>query len=212
MHHPYDQRCKALLAAAFESVAEAEMERAVHVPPQRIDVAFEPKPGVRAPELGLLDRIVAEGPGMIEYYSHTVRANDVEECQRKRHSYTHERRLAAKRHKPADPLLWIVSMGRPRKALKRYEAQVMEGWPTGCWRTREVDRTRFVVLNDLPETIETVLLRLLGRGRRFHRALAELMALPEEHPLVRRVRKVVVAFWDPIVQDLTRSGDMNALQ
>uniref|UniRef100_UPI003D0E2443 DUF4351 domain-containing protein n=1 Tax=Haliangium sp. TaxID=2663208 RepID=UPI003D0E2443 len=47
---------------------------------------------------------------------------------------------------------------------------------------------------------------------RFHRALAELMALPEEHPLVRRVRKVVVAFWDPIVQDLTRSGDMNALQ
>lgn len=55
MHHPHDQWFKALMEVWWEFVAEVELERAVHVPPQRIDLAFEPR--ARAPELGIVDRM-----------------------------------------------------------------------------------------------------------------------------------------------------------
>lgn len=214
MHHPHDQRFKALMAACLELVAE--VERAVHVPPQRIDVAYEPRgDGAREPRLGLVDRMAALGPGMMEYYSRTPSCARVDTCFRKRLDYAHERTLSARRRScqtsPA-PRLWILSTGRPRRVLDVYEARPMDGWPDGLWQTRAQERLHFVVLRDLPETPDTLLLRLLGRGRTVQRALQELSALPVHHVLRARALPVMVAFRAPILQDLHRSGDMNALQ
>ncbi|WP_428269374.1 hypothetical protein [Haliangium sp.] len=89
-------------------------------------------------------------------------------CLRKQMEYAHERRVTAERQgdgEPAPPRLWILSTGRPRKVLSTYEARVMEGWPVGCWQTRAVDRAHVVVLRELPQTPETLSLRLLARGR-----------------------------------------------
>lgn len=88
----------------------------------------------------------------------------------------------------------------------------MAGWPEGVWQTRAPDRLHLVVLCDLPEDPGTLLLRLLGRGRTMQRALQELIALPVQHMLRVRALPVMVAFRAPILQDLERTGDMNALQ
>ncbi|WP_428268866.1 hypothetical protein [Haliangium sp.] len=62
------------------------------------------------------------------------------------------------------------------------------GWAQGAGRrTRAVDRTRILVLADLPQTPETLLLRLMGRNNTLTRASTDLAALPFEHPLRRQV-------------------------
>ncbi len=46
----------------------------------------------------------------------------------------------------------------------------------------EAVRTAIVAIHQLPDTAETLWLRVLGRGTVQKRAIDELMALPEDHP------------------------------
>jgi hypothetical protein len=45
-----------------------------------------------------------------------------------------------------------------------------------------MDRTAIVVIHQLPKTIDTLFLRLLGRGKVQAEAIDELRALPQDHP------------------------------
>lgn len=184
MHHPYDQCFKSVMNRRLERRARVVLERAVHVPPQRIDVAYEPLAPASEPDLalGVLGRMMALGPGMLEYFAQCPSADGVEECLRKRLNYAHERALAAQRSgdaAPAKPWLWILSAGQPREALQACGAEPLAGWPAGFWQSRSDAWTRIVVLCDLPEAPDTLLLRVFGRGRTLARAMAELDALPE---------------------------------
>jgi hypothetical protein len=213
MHHPHDQAFKATMGASLELVARVVPERVVHVAPQRIDVAYEPH--ARAPELGVLDRMVAMGPGMFEYYARQPSPTDTRECLRKRLNYQHERTSKAARGEraaPPEPWLWILSTTRPRAAFEAHSVVLMTGWPAGFFRAGADERMCFVVLNELPEREDTLLLRLHGRGPGLPRALAELDALPATHPLRIRVWPVMVAYGSYIVEDLKRSGDMTLYQ
>lgn len=212
MHHPHDQWFKALMEVWWELVADVELERAVHVPPQRIDLAFEPR--ARAPELGIVDRMAAQGPGMLEYFAGEPTDADIKACIRKRLNFDHERGLAAKRRgaaTPLEPRLWILSTSKPRSAVAAQTA-CMANWPAGFWQARADERVHFVVLSELPETMETLPLRLLGRGQTLQRGLADLSKLSRDHVLNRRARPVLIAFRPIIMQDLEKTGDMNALQ
>jgi hypothetical protein len=213
MHHPHDQLFKEMMDATLELMGTVEPERVVHVPPQRIDVAFEPH-GL-APELGVLDRMAALGPCMFEYYARQPSRADVATCLRKRLNYDHERaRRARRRREPAPPgaRLWILSTGRPRVALQAYGATPMTGWPEGFWQAAMDERLCLVVLSELPESEDTLSLRLLQRGPGVARALRELDELPDKHPLRVRAWPVLVARGAPIMQHLQRIGAMSAYQ
>jgi hypothetical protein len=161
MHHRHDQAFKAMMDASLELVARVEPERVVHVPPQRIDVAYEPHG--RAPELGIMDRMVALGPGMFEYYARHPSPAEVKACLRKRLNYEHERMLRAQRigqAEPPEPWLWILSTARPRGAFEAHAAVRMDGWPAGFFRAGADERMCFVVLGELPEREDALLLRL----------------------------------------------------
>lgn len=212
MHHPHDQWFKALMEVWWELVADVELERAVHVPPQRIDLAFEPR--ARAPELGIVDRMAVHGPGMLEYFAGEPTDAEIKACIRKRLNYDHERGLAAKRRgaaTPPEPRLWILSMSKPRAAVAA-QAACMADWPPGFWQARTDEQVHFVVLGELPATMETLPLRLLGRGQTLQRGLADLNKLSRDHVLNRRALPVLIAFRSIIMQHLEKTGDMNALQ
>jgi hypothetical protein len=209
MHHPHDQRFKALMRVYWELVAHVQLERAVHVPAQRIDLAFQPR--ARAPELGIVDRMAAQGPGMLEYFANEPSGEDIRACVRKRLNYEHECVLEAQRDGdsvPAEPRLWILTTGRPRAAKSLLR---MTGWPRGCWRFRADSHVHLVVLDELPHGVDTLPLRLLGRGSTLQRALAELRDLPSDHVLRTRGEPVLVAFRQMVMQDLERTDDMDAL-
>jgi hypothetical protein len=196
----------------WELVADVELERAVHVPPQRIDLAYEPR--ARAPELGIVDWMAAQGPGMLEYFASEPAETDIKSCVRKRLNYDHERALAARRGgqaPPPEPRLWLLTTIRPRAALRDLKLVPMTGWPSGCWQVRADAQVHLVVLDELPHGADTLPLRLLGRGPTLQHALAELRALPREHVLHTRGRPVLIAFRPTIMQDL-EGTDMDALQ
>lgn len=212
MHHPHDQWFKALMEVWWELVADVELERAVHVPPQRIDLAFEPR--ARAPELGIVDRMAAQGPGMLEYFAAAPTDADIKACIRKRLNYDHERGLAARRRgavTPPEPRLWILSASKPRASVAA-QAVCMADWPAGFWQARSDEQVHFVVLNELPEIIETLPLRLLGRGPTLQRALTQLSELSRDHILNSRALPVLIAFRPFIMQDLEKRLDMTAYQ
>jgi hypothetical protein len=90
------------------------------------------------------------------------------------------------------PRLWIISAGRPETVLARYEMRRMDvdtdgdenmdedGWLRGFWQAADGHALHVMVLRDLPETPDTLLLRLLGTGKTHARAVDELVALPRD--------------------------------
>jgi predicted transposase/invertase (TIGR01784 family) len=55
-------------------------------------------------------------------------------------------------------------------------------WGEGIYFLPQGDKAAVIAVHQLPETIETLWLRLLGRGTVQERAFAELYALPKDHP------------------------------
>ena len=153
--------------------------------------------------LGVLGRMAAE-PCLIEPFHATPSVGDVLDCVNKQTSLRGMlRRASAREQTDAEasqqtdaaasqqsdatpwpdeqvPRLWILSAGRPERVMQAFELVPMDGWPPGFWQMPpSISSVHLVVVRDLPETRETLLLRLLGRGRTFERAMHELIALPE---------------------------------
>ncbi|HWN69485.1 MAG TPA: DUF4351 domain-containing protein [Haliangium sp.] len=179
------------------------------MPSQRIDVAYVPK--ARDPRLGVMDRMTALGPGMFEYFASRPSRAAVNECLRKRLNFEHELALQAQRSGDSRlprQWLWILSAGRPQRALREHGAVPMNGWPTGFWRGSIDERLCFVLLRELPEEEDTLFLRLVARGSVGPRAMVELRQLPEDHPLRKGAMPVLIAYQANIMQDLRKVGDM----
>jgi hypothetical protein len=213
IHHPFDQMFKGMSSGCLGHMVELILERVVHVPAQRIDVAYVPR--VRDPRLGVMDRMIALGPGMFEYFASPPSRAAVNECLRKRMNFEHELELRAPRH--GEPTtgqwLWILSAGRPRAALRQHGAVPMNGWPVGFCRGARDERLCFVLLRDLPEEDEdTLFLRLVARGKVSARAMVELRRLREDHPLRIGAMPVLVAHQAHIMQDLGKVEDMTAYE
>lgn len=210
IHHPYDQVFKDLWDGFLAHMVKLIRERVVHVPPQRIDVAYEPM--MRDPTMGMLDRMISLGPGMFEYFASPPSRAAVNECVRKRMNFDHELMLQAQRRgEPLPPhqWLWILSAGRPQEALREHGAVPMAGWPVGFCRGAIDERLCFVLLRELPEQEDTLALRLVARGSVGPHAMAQLLLLPEDHPLRRSALPVLVAHRVDIMQDLEKVGDMS---
>ena len=213
MHRPHDQWFKALMRVYWERVAAVELERAVHVPPQRIDLAYEPR--TRVPELGIVDRIAAHGPGILEYFATDPTDADIKSCIRKRLNYDHERTLEARRRRqaaPPEPRLWLLTTTTPRAAMRTIALVPMAGWPMGVWHVPADQQVHLVVLDELPRDPDTLPLRLLGRGTTLQHALADLRALQPGHVLYTVAQPVLVAYRPAVMQHLENTGNMDTLQ
>jgi hypothetical protein len=198
MHNPDDQFSKSLLrdALSYASSPMPETEVEVMAATQKIDVYAVPDPA-RAAErerMGLLGELSRE-PSLFEPFRNTPGLTPIRRVLCKQLSWHHElerrARLAARAGPTAPdedregagpdlvPFPWLVvlSDGRPDSVLDlfRFVAQ-----SPGVYETVPALRMRVVVLAELPRTRETLLLRLLGKGRRLAEALADLRAQPED--------------------------------
>ena len=102
------------------------------------------------------------------------------DCVCKQHLF----RTLLKRRRPRPPLptQWIVSSGRPEIALRGLEFKASVRWGAGVHDAPALTHTRLVVVGELPETRDTLLLRLMGAGSVLLRAWKELKTLPKEAP------------------------------
>jgi hypothetical protein len=218
MHKPFDQFGKSLAGRFMEQYARLELECEVQHAAQSVDIAFEPDG--RVPEVplgGWLGRIAVAGSGVLECFSHTVRADEVESCIYKRDGLYLARAQRARedgRPRPERPRLWIATAGRPRDVMRAYEAEPMAEWPAGFWTLRRGHGLHVVVLSELPEKPDTLVLRLLGREATLRQALMECAGLERGSPLERRLQPLLVAFKPHILQDpdLQKDAHMNVIE
>jgi Domain of unknown function (DUF4351) len=211
MHKPFDRFGKSLAGRFMELWARLELECEVQHAVQSVDIAFEPDG--RVPEVplgGWLGRIAIEGPGVLECFSHTVRADEVEACIYKRDGLYQARSQRARQDgqpRPERPCLWITSPGRPREVMRKYDAEPEAGWPPGFWGLRRGLGLYVVVISELPEIPDTLVLRLLGRDATLRQAILECTNLEQGSPMQRRIKPLLVAFESHILQDLKRDAD-----
>src|SRR6185312_5468360 len=101
---------------------------------------------------------------------------------------------------PPLPVLWVLSAGRPSSANEAFGFQPAESWPAGVYRAPRGFHAGLVVVRELPKTRDPLLLRLLGAGKVFREALAELAALPPEARESVLVRPVLLRYRLEIAQ------------
>lgn len=138
---------------------------------QRADVSFIPK---RAPPatLGLLARL-AVAACLFELFTDPPTREALLACLRKLLQWRHALR---KKDAQAEPLCWVLCASRPTLALNALGLASAREWPAGVYTCGWP--IAVVVLDELPRTRDTVLLRLLGRDRTRDAALDELSTVP----------------------------------
>ena len=89
------------------------------------------------------------------------------------------------------PKLWILTPTISETRLSSFRTIQPEGWLSGVHFLADPLRTAIVVIHQLPQTLETLWLRLLGRGSVQSQAIIELQALPLDHPYQKTTLELV---------------------
>ncbi len=173
---------------------ETEVEIAGEV--GTIDVLFYPAEQSPYPlePLGDFGKILAQ-PSMIEAFRNAVSEWDIRNCKGKLWMLEGELRRAAKRagrwrslperespNRIQTPLLWILTPTLSKKLQKKFIPPSGHEAEKGIYFLLEGEKTVIVVIHQLPKTLDTLWLRLLGRDAVQKEAIETLFALPKDHP------------------------------
>jgi hypothetical protein len=177
----FDDFGKQMIRAALETRGPVETDAEVSADTRRIDVWFMPDLTHErvADDLGLLGRITGVA-STFELFHCTPRGDELAACLVKHGEFRHF--LSLRKLPPPVPMQWVISSGRPHRGIKGLWLRPMNSWPPGVYEGPPLLWTRLVVVNELPITRDTLLLRLLGAGRVLKLAIAELRALGAEAP------------------------------
>lgn len=129
--------------------------------------------------LGLLGRI-AGGPSTLEFFHNTPSGEELAACLIKHGEFRHF--LSLRRAPPPIPTQWVIFSGRPDGGIEGLWLRPMGDWPSGTYEGPPLLWTRLLVVNELPVTRDTLLVRLLGAGSVLTQAIAELKELQAEAP------------------------------
>jgi len=181
MRTRFDQFGKQMVRTALETCGPVETDAEVAADTRRIDLWFMPDPARESVpgHLGVLGRI-AGGPSTLEFFHDTPSGDELAACLIKHGEFRHF--LSLRRTPPPVPTQWVISSGRPDGGIDGLWLRPVAGWPPGIYEGPPLLWTRLVVVNELPVTRDTLLVRLLGAGAVLQRAIAELKELQAEAP------------------------------
>jgi hypothetical protein len=130
---------------------------------------------------------LAQTPCLLEPYRNPVTIEGIIAClsklltvreQLQREAHRHQQPLLAENI----PRLWILTPTASQRIITAFSALNHPDWGEGIYFLAPALTTSLIVLHQLPETPETLWLRLLGRGGTRTRAIDELEALSPSHP------------------------------
>lgn len=187
---PYDQFTKNYFKELLSSSGKVETSRKVAAEIKEIDVYFAPSPqeSQEREKLGLLGKFAATS-AVFEPFRNAVTREEVRSSLNKLFDIFAELEREAKRNETRIveeelPFLWILSPTASEAQLEGFRAILdSENWLPGVYLLGEFYRGAIVAIHQLPQTQETLWLRILGKGRVQQQAIQELQALPQENPL-----------------------------
>lgn len=193
----HDQFAKDYLEELLKDFGEVKASEKVSGEIKEIDVLFTPaKPQNSNLEiLGLLGRF-AEYPAIIEPYRNPASTDEICDCILKLLEVKAFVRREAKANKTKlqdseIPKLWVLTPTISETKLSSFRTIQKAGWLSGVHFLPEALRTAIVAVHQLPQTPETLWLRLLGRGSVQSQAIIELQALPLDYPYQKATLELV---------------------
>jgi hypothetical protein len=194
----HDRLAKDVLELWLESLGTVHAGRRIPSESREADIVFREKPRRPAARraLGVLGRM-AKGTVLIEVFRNPPGDDDVRACLAKLFDLRAAELRAARRKrlrssKAPLPSLWIIAPALSEPMLARLGARAASRWPRGTFRMGEALRTHLVSCRDLPETPDTLCLRLLGRDAVRRRALDEFER--RRDPLTRATLNLLAAW------------------
>ena len=186
---PHDQFAKDLLETLLSPFGEVQTAKTIDAQVREIDVYFTPAANIQTDSrLGLLHKLAAT-PATFEPFRKAVTVGEVRSCIAKLIELHNELTRQAKRDgKPklieADlPQLWILTPTLSAEKLIDFGAiKDVESWGEGVYLLPKSFKTGIVVIHQLPETPDTLWLRILGRDNVQIRAIGEIVQLPADSP------------------------------
>jgi hypothetical protein len=183
----HDRFSKEWLKELLVDFGEVETEREVSGEVRSIDLVFHPDPNRLGDlhGLGLLGRILSQ-PCSIEFFRNAVPANEIVNCRDKGKDLRSEiQRLAMQkdeRLRVAElPMVWIFSPTLSGRIQRTFKMESKPEWETGIYFLPKNDMTMIVAIHQLPVTIDTLWIRLLGKGTVQANAVKELLSLPKDY-------------------------------
>jgi Domain of unknown function (DUF4351) len=186
---PHDQFTKDLLETLLSPFGEVQTAKTIDAQVREIDVYFTPAANIQTDaRLGLLHKLAAT-PATFEPFRKAITVGEVRSCIAKLIDLQNELTRQAKRDgKPklteADlPQLWILTPTLSAEKLIDFGAiKEIESWGEGVYLLPKSFKTGIVVIHQLPETPDTLWLRILGRDNVQIRAIGEIVGLPADSP------------------------------
>jgi hypothetical protein len=176
------------LEELLKSFGTVEAPKSIPGEVREIDVFFSPKSqeSLDLASLGVLGRF-AFTPSIFEPFRNPASIDEILDCLLKllevRGGIKREAKTQKIKLQPQNlPKLWILTPTASEVKLSQLGAVEHADWLSGIYLMPEALRTAIVVIHQLPETMETLWLRILGRDSVQQRAIEELNSLPTNHP------------------------------
>ena len=181
---PFDQFNKRLFQELLSPFGQVIPNLAVLGSERTIDIFFAPHPGAipNEAELGTLAKMITN-PALLEPYRSALTDRDLETCLIKLFTLTAE----LPQDYPQIPIetpphLWILAAEVSDRLLKDFKAELDPALGEGFYLCGKGWRTTIVALDELPNTPETLWLRLMSKGRIQNDAIEELILLRDTDP------------------------------
>ena len=187
----HDQFAKDYLEELLKPYGEVQAASQVAGEIREIDVLFTPFPTqtTNIELLGLLGKL-ATTPAIFEPFRNPAGTEEICDCLLKSLEVRGALRRAAKREQTTSakieiPKLWILTPTASRNIISGFSETTKPDSLPGIYYLAKSLHAAIVVIHQLPQTQETLWLRLLGRGTVQKRAIDELAALPLDQPYVK---------------------------
>lgn len=181
----FDQLSKQYLEEFLAPFGTVQRQYEIPGEAKFVDVWFVPNPAVSPTEdLGLLGRMV-QTPCLLEPYRNTPTRTEVRVAVMKLVWIQEDERRKAQQETLAETelsRLWILAATTSKPLLEEAGGVLKSDWMPGVYFTPDLFKTAIVAIDQLPETEETLWLRILGRDATQERAIREVLALPSAHP------------------------------
>ncbi|MFN6513922.1 MAG: DUF4351 domain-containing protein [Nostoc sp. CreGUA01] len=193
----HDQFAKDYLEELLKDYGEVKASEKISGEIKEIDVLFTPfqQQNSNLQILGLLGRF-AEHPAIIEPFRNPASTDEICDCILKLLEVKALLRREAKANKTKlqdseIPQLWVLTPTISETRLSSFGTVQKDDWLSGVHFLPDALRTAIVAIHQLPQTPETLWLRLLGRGSIQSQAIIELQALPLNHPYQKATLELV---------------------
>ncbi len=204
----HDRFAKEYLEEMLSPIGTVNVGRDVTSEVREIDVYFTP--GTPIPEytenLGLLGKM-ASTTAIFEPFRNPIAVSDVWNCASKlfdlRRELDRQARRDNTRYDDAKlPFLWILTPTASKSLVSGFGGILnLSNWLEGIYFFPEHWQGAIVVIHQLPETPETLWLRILGKGKVQQRAISQLSALATNDPLRMTALELLYRLQSNLVTD-----------